>query len=322
MSAAANSLTAFPPLIILRTGLERLVAGTAGNRGSFNILNREPCEYPATFRSEIVTCVVGQGVRPLRLLCKYADNNTQTSYGHRLGVSYEAEIYQKVLASLTLTLPQFQGWYEHAASPWRWMALEYLQNAERLQKTTDEQVIAAAQWAGTFHAMTEGISVSGLNSYTADYYKAWAERTLQFARDLSPRRAWLESLCHRFTQHVPDLLDLQTIVHGEYYPLNILVRDGAIYPVDWESAAVAAGEIDLASLTEGWEPDLARKCELAYQQARWKDAAPDHFDRILGLCRMYLHFRWLGDRPAWTHHEGSRWRFEQLYLLGQKLCLI
>ena len=56
----------------------------------------------------------------------------------------------------------------------------------------------------------------------------------------------------------------QTIIHGEYYPANILIKDGAIYPIDWESAAVGPGEIDLATLIEGWDQKLAEEAKQAY----------------------------------------------------------
>jgi thiamine kinase-like enzyme len=65
-----------------------------------------------------------------------------------------------------------------------------------------------------------------------------------------------------------------TIIHGEYYGRNILVQDGVIYPVDWELAAMAAGEIDLASLTDQWPSSITEQCEVAYQQARWPQGTP------------------------------------------------
>jgi hypothetical protein len=58
----------------------------------------------------------------------------------------------------------------------------------------------------------------------------------------------------------------------------------AIYPVDWESAAVAAGEIDLAALTEGWPPGFVEQCELEYQRARWPEGPPTGFERRLAAA--------------------------------------
>src|SRR2546425_655507 len=49
-----------------------------------------------------------------------------------------------------------------------------------------------------------------------------------------------------------------TVIHGEFYAKTVLLRKQDLFMIDWESAAVAAGEIDLATLTEGkgWPPAL------------------------------------------------------------------
>jgi hypothetical protein len=39
-------------------------------------------------------------------------------------------------------------------------------------------------------------------------------------------------------------------------------------------------------------------------------------------ARMYLMFRWLGDRPEWTTHERLRWRFHELQRLADVWSLI
>ena len=103
-----------------------------------------------------------------------------------------------------------------------------------------------------------------------------------------------------------------TVIHGEYYPDNVLVRETVVHPVDWQTAAVAAGEIDLAALTERWPRGVAEQCENAYRRARWGDRTPASFHETLLAARLYLHFRWPGDRrrrggvgPA---HTGSKAR--------------
>jgi Phosphotransferase enzyme family len=133
-------------------------------------------------------------------------------------------------------------------------------------------------------------------------------------------RGLVPSPAQRFEDVVPLLLDCPlTIIHGEYYPPNILWREEVIYPVDWESAAVAAGEIDLAALTEGWPPGFVEQCELEYQRARWPEGPPTGFERRLAAARLYLHFRWLGSE---TDRAPSLWRFEQLRCEGERLGLV
>jgi hypothetical protein len=104
-----------------------------------------------------------------------------------------------------------------------------------------------------------------------------------------------------------------TAVHGEFYPQNILIGSDQVYSVDWQSAAIARGEIDLASLTEGWSNrELVRQCELTYKQARWPQGAPGDFESALSIARVYWPLRWLGDEPEWAVHRERRWYFDYL----------
>jgi hypothetical protein len=188
-------------------------------------------------------------------------------------------------------------------------------------------LVQAARWLGQFHAATEsrtsGADVSFLNSYDAPYYLGWSRRTLRFASELRSEFPWLETLCGRFEESVDVLLTAApTIIHGEFYPHNILLSDGQIYPIDWESAAVAAGEIDVATLTEAWKPEHLRQCEVAYRKARWGGTAPAGFARTLAAARLYVCFRWLGEQPEWTLHTGNREYFDQMRVSGEELGLI
>jgi len=94
--------------------------------------------------------------------------------------------------------------------------------------------------------------------------------------------------------------------------------------VDWESAAFAAGETDLASLTEetGWPRKLVRQGERAYQHPRWREVAAAQFDHTLEAARVYLHFRWLGERPEKALSEKNRWRYHHLQAAANSLGLI
>ena len=100
------------------------------------------------------------------------------------------------------------------------------------------------------------------------------------------------------------------------------MRDGVIYPVDWESAAVGPGEIDLASLTEEWPAETVRRCRARYVADRWPEGEPADFDRTLKAAQMYLHFRWLGNRAQWTQAPRQRGTFERIKVLATELGVI
>jgi hypothetical protein len=86
---------------------------------------------------------------------------------------------------------------------------------------------------------------------------------------------------------------------------NVLCRSGIVNPIDWESAAIAAGEIDVASLTGGWPTQIARQLQLEYQQAGWHAGAPGDFELTLGAARLYLHAGWAIPRPATRGRLGA-----------------
>jgi thiamine kinase-like enzyme len=210
-----------------------------------------------------------------------------------------------------------------------WLILDYLDGGVRVTRTTEPGAMeASVDWIGRFHAVNEAslarAAMPFLNRYDAGYYLGWARRTGRFAGRLRRRFGWLPGLCERFEEAVAHLLAKPpTVIHGEYYPdTNVLIRAGVIYPVDWESAAIAAGEIDLAALSEKWPADVVRQWELRYRQARWPDGAPAHFERTLAAARLYLQLRWLGERPEETTAETNLWRYEELKAAGERFGLI
>jgi hypothetical protein len=222
-------------------------------------------------------------------------------------------------------VPTFYGAFADDTAGETWLILEYLDKSRRLKNTRQAAVLSqGAAWIGKFHALSEAsldvVPTASLNRYDAEYYRGWAPRTSLFAGRWHRRFPWLAALCECFEDLVPLLLDCPlTIIHGEYYPPNILWRNGVIYPVDWEAAALAAGEIDLAALTEGWPPEFVEQCELEYQRTRWPEGPPTGFERRLAAARLYLHFRWLGSE---TDRDPSLWRFERLRCEGERLGLV
>ncbi len=181
----------------------------------------------------------------------------------------------------------------------------------------------AARWIGRFHALNEArlgkTPIPFLTTYESYYYRGWARRTSRFADDWHRRFSWLASLCKRVESALALLAELpRTIIHGEYYPHNILFQRGVVRPVDWETAAIAPGEIDLATLTDGWPRKSTSELEAEYQRARWPNGAPPHFSRALDLARIYVQLRWLGDLREWTSEKSSLWRFHQLRFLSKR----
>jgi thiamine kinase-like enzyme len=265
----------------------------------------------------------------IRLFCKYEAGRSHSVYGHRGDISYEALVYRNVLVPSKATTAKFYGEYTDTTTRSKWLVIDYLEKSVRVSKTPEPEAMRlASRWIAQFHAANElhrsTPSVRSLKTYDAEYYLGWVRRTLLFARNLQERFRWLPILCKRFEKSVvPLLLKMpMTVTHGEYYPRNILYSKRTIYPVDWESAAVAVGEIDLASLTEEWPAKTVRQCEDEYLRTRWPEGSPPDFERAMGAARLYLLFRWLGDRPEWTTDADALRSFKRLRRAGEQWGLI
>ena len=294
--------------------------------GHVTLVGRRVNYESSTFPSEVVTCR-SDGARELNLFFKYASDHFRHDYRHRGGVDYEAEVYRQVLQVARVTAPTFYGTHQDAMSKRTWLILGYLANTTRVSRSADpDAMIKAARWLGRFHSINqERLSCEPLPTlirYDVDYYLGWARRSAQFAAKSSASLSWLPTLCARFEDLTPHLLAAPaTVIHGEFYPQNVLMHAGSPHPVDWESAAVAAGEIDLASLTDRWPAHVSSACERTYQQARWPSGAPAHFSKTLEVARIYVHLRWLGD---WSEVSAKdcRWRLDHLRACAQRMGLI
>jgi len=114
--------------------------------------------------------------------------------------------------------------------------------------------------------------------------------------------AFIEAAASLLTGH-------EVIIHGEYTPHNVLLDGSTIYAIDWESAAIGPGEIDVASLTDLWPDDLVKPAIAAYLSERWgDDVDPGFYDR-LAIARIYWVLRWLGNRAEVTANTRNRARF-------------
>jgi len=289
----------FPSSERLSAGLNAVFRNNGSGSRGVTVLARQHNRFESTFASEIVTFQLG-GNRTLRVFCKYGTSDFDKAFGHRGGVSYEAAVYSKVLAPLQTSTPAFYGVYREKSSRRTWLVIEYLKGASRDVSKTNDAVIHAARWIGRFHSLNEKRVSSNqlgfLRKYDAKYYVGWARRANRLFGHRRTERPWLPQLCARFEELVPYLLKARkTVIHGEYYPTNVIYQNGTSRPADWQSAAIAVGQIDLAALTQNWPKRMVERLGREYVRARWPKAEPDRFDRLFGIARVYMTLRWLGD---------------------------
>ena len=172
-----------------------------------------------------------------------------------------------------------------------------------------EPMRAAARWIGQLHrSFDEGTLESSspwMIRYDESYLRFWEQRALETLDDTSRADPAIARLCEAFrTEGIPSLVASNTLVHGEYYPKNVLWSEGRIVPVDWESAAIGAGEIDLAMLIDGWRDDVRDACVLDYCTTRWPAGPVTDFEQRFFWARVYSTLRWLADSPPGGMVEG------------------
>jgi Ser/Thr protein kinase RdoA (MazF antagonist) len=154
---------------------------------------------------------------------------------------------------------------------------------------------------------------AALIEYDRRWYSTWMERALGFFADEDPPasrqgRNALRWLADRYDQVVDRLTALSaTVIHGEFYPSNVLVLDGdderRVCPVDWEMTATGPGIIDLAALTLGrWREGDRRAVITAYANAVGGSSTAtmaETFDAVM-LAQIHLSVQWLG---WFGHHQ-------------------
>jgi aminoglycoside phosphotransferase (APT) family kinase protein len=90
----------------------------------------------------------------------------------------------------------------------------------------------------------------------------------------------------------------QTLIHGELYPSNVLVGGARVAVVDWETAGLGPGILDLAALVVGWDPDSRGEIVGAYD--------PSTDPRDLAAAELVLALRCLSLPPTREPPEEHR----------------
>jgi aminoglycoside phosphotransferase (APT) family kinase protein len=262
-----------------------------------------------------------EGFGERRFFCKYGAGMNHNAHGHRGGVSYEARVYRYLSDSLLIRRPTLIGIHKDDEVDSTWLVLEHLDDAIRVKKSTDPAaMLDAARWIARFHARSESLAAPAatafLNRLHRHYFAGWASRAWGLGIKATCADRSLFHLTESFGDLVAPLLEsAPVIIHGEYYPNNILYGEGRPYPIDWESAAISAGEIDIACLTDGWSADVVEACDREYAAVRWPDGPPEAHEDALRIARTYMHLRWLGDE-AFRHDQGwEAWRIDRLHSL-------
>jgi hypothetical protein len=317
----AEGVGSVPPLDILEAGLRSVFA--RGDGPAPVVKQRERNVYTSQFATELVT--IEMGGSELVLLCKHGKDFTDHVTGLRRGVRYETSVYDIALRALAVDAPRFYGCF--AGAHGRTLVLEFVREASRVHHSDAARtaIVDAAAQLGAMHARGEALvgrpSLSFVNRYDREHLRAWPHRVERLIRipALSELLRPLATGAARITRVLAEAKE--TVIHGELYPSNVLVAVGRISFVDWETAGVGPGEIDLATLTVGnWEDEIRRRCQSAYADSRWPSGPPPEFDAVLAASRLHVLMMLAAHRrPDPDRLASERWVAEQIAEAADRL---
>ena len=294
--AAAPAPSDFELLVALQT----LIPAEAMPTGhGLEIASRRRNEYTSSSQSEIVTVRQPSGACR-ELLVKYARTAPDPEPRCRQGIEYCDRVYRHLVARLPISHLTAWGMIHVGDPPIAGLVIDHLSPCLRVSEAPDESgIVAAAEWCGLFHrfggTIREDESLRFLVRYDRAHYRAWATRAMAIADAAGGTPDWLTRLCAAFEERCELLADAPaTTIHGEFGPQNVLWQAGVIYPIDWESAAIGPGEIDLAALLFNWPADIVDRCLVAYWRARG-EARPDSFAAVWDAATLFTALRWLPD---------------------------
>jgi hypothetical protein len=268
--------------------------------------------FVSTFPSEFVTISDGSDERTL--FCKHGTSRRDEESGHWRGTPYEAAVYAGVLADRA-PAPACVGSFEGAHGTT--LVLEAIRDLSQLTTSRlghDSALVRAAGALGRWHRRRERACVDApgwLNRYDEDHLVRWAAA-------ITEGRPGPLLRGHARVQTIRAAVDLlvsapATLVHGELFPPNALASRHRTVFIDWETAGVGAGELDLAFMTVGWPAALRRWCADAYVTSRWPAGAPRGFKQTLAAARLYaLAFVDRDLQRGVDRNDSTRWIDAQL----------
>jgi hypothetical protein len=285
------------------------------DRGAIARLERRPSPYTSSFALEEIDVVFADGSEAALVMKDLSPDAMEVSARRaRPAFLYEPrreiQMYRHILPHAP---PGTAALYDAVASP---AAERYRLLLERVDGHELRHVGAfsmwerSARWIARFHVSVPAADVDRLARrakllvYDEVFYWRWLERAQAFATRSRQRgieaRGVLDRIARRYASIVARLAAMpRTVIHGEFYPCNILIRGtgprARVCPVDWELAAVGPGPIDLAALMTGWDADAQRALTRAYA-----GRISQEFQTDLDCCRLHLAVRMLGWSETWT----------------------
>jgi aminoglycoside phosphotransferase (APT) family kinase protein len=327
--AATHATTGYDPIGGI---VDAVVDDIIGDVAPGATVTRRPFVYATSSRLEEIE-VTRPGWQPVRLVAKYLGRHSMSEAAQlaKAGAPHSAgrelAVYQHILTGAGLGTPALVGgWAGDGTGSETGNGVVVLERVEGtpLAEIGDFGVWkAAARWLARMHAQFAAAPPripatgpgphSALAYYGRDVLGTSARRGLERAAEqaLGPP----EVLVALRTRHEYALRALAsaapTLVHGDFYPSNIVVSGDRIAVVDWELAGIGPAVLDLAALAAGgWSSEQRHDLFRAYHEEALARGRMETFTalvRRVELASVNLALRWVGAPQEWEapdeHHR-------------------
>jgi thiamine kinase-like enzyme len=305
--------------------IETLAAGLSELRGqpvTIRQMQREPFVDSSSFSTECLLVLVNDG-EWLEVFFKDLNPRHQLadaqSLRHKpeLDRSYrELRMYRDVLSRLQLGTPELYAWRWEPQHDSFWLFLEHI-DSDRLTRSGFERWVEAARWAARFHAAVRELPLTEadfLIHLDRDHYRHCANRLEQNFSNFNPeQQPIIRQALNDYDGILEQLVALpRHLIHGEFFGQNVMIRQAnpaePIAVIDWETAAIGPGYIDLVSISAGqWTPEQRQAMWRAYfEQYQAETGLPmdwEHFCQEVGQVALYRALWWLG---WWSNGDANQ----------------
>jgi hypothetical protein len=246
--------------------------------------------------------------------------------------SREIYVYREILAEAALGTAVCYSTATYTGRQSNWLLLEEVDGQELYQIGDFGRWQDVSRWLARMHGhlaedTVNKCDVALLEEYDESYWIGWIDRALGVLAHRESTRhdaiqqvrlPWLETHCRQAASRVGRLP--ATVVHGEFYASNVLIQrsndDMRICPIDWETAGIGTGAIDVAALTSGrWSEAQKQDLAMAYfdalqqDQSAWADFGD--FLAAVNNCRLLLAMKWIGWCTDWEPPAEHRFNWVQ-----------
>jgi Ser/Thr protein kinase RdoA (MazF antagonist) len=307
---------------ILDEVVDEIVIG-AGAPGA--TVTRRPFVYATSYRLEEIEVHRPDGSNQ-HLVAKHLGRQAMTDAArlakpaalHR--ADRELAVYRHILAGAGLGTPELIGGWASNDNDTAVMVLEQVEGTPLAEIGDFTVWEAAARWLARMHAVFSArpprLPASGsrtsLVSYDRELLAAAGRRGLERAAKHALGSAEVCVALGARHEYALRALELATptLVHGDFYPSNIVVAGDRIAVVDWELAGTGPAALDIAALAAGgWSSEQRHDLIRAYHEQALvlrRTETLTALVRRVELASLHLALRWVGSTPDWDGPDEHR----------------